>query len=206
MDPLTTLFSIIVLIFSVILHEVAHGVVAVRLGDPTPRLQGRITLNPIPHIDLFGSIILPLLLVITGSGIVLGWAKPVQYNERNLTDKKYGALKVAMAGPLTNIVIALLFGLLSYLALVLGLFTSAFMTIASIVILVNLSLACFNLIPIPPLDGHYLLFAFLPASWHRFRETLRRQSFILMILMVFFLWQLFTPLIFFLYRLLMSGI
>lgn len=206
MDPLTSIFSIIVLIFSVILHEVAHGVVAVRLGDPTPRIQGRITLNPIPHIDIFGSIIVPLLLVITGSGVVLGWAKPVQFNERNLTDKKYGSLKVAIAGPLTNIAIALLFSGLSYLALAFGFFTPAFMTIASIVILINLSLFCFNMVPIPPLDGHHVLFALVPASWHRFRETLRRQSLILMLVMVFFLWQIFTPLIFFIYRLLMPGI
>lgn len=206
MDPITTLFSIIVLVFSVILHEVAHGIVAIRLGDPTPRIQGRITLNPIPHIDLFGSIILPLLLVITGSGIVVGWAKPVEYNLRNIADKKWGPMKVALAGPLTNIGIAILFGALSYLALAIGLFTPAFMTIASMVILINLSLACFNLIPIPPLDGHYVLFAFLPDSWHRFRETLRRQSFILMIFLVFFLWQVFTPIIFFFYRLLMPGI
>ena len=105
------IFQFAILIFSVIIHEVSHGYAAERLGDPTARLAGRLTMNPIPHIDLFGSIILPLLFFLTNSPILLGWAKPVPYDPRNLREQRYGPLKVALAGPGSEILLFLIFGL-----------------------------------------------------------------------------------------------
>src|SRR6266404_9934624 len=104
------IFSFVVFIYSVVIHEVSHGLAAEMLGDPTAKNLGRLSLNPIKHIDLFGSIILPFLLFIT-TGFAFGYAKPVPYNPNNLTDRKYGPVKVALAGPAVNIALALLFGL-----------------------------------------------------------------------------------------------
>jgi Zn-dependent protease len=108
---LITLLLIIILIYSAVLHEYAHGWMARRLGDDTAERAGRLTLNPIPHLDLFGSIILPAMLLILHSPYFLAWAKPVPYNPNNLSDRKFGELKVAIAGPVTNFIIALFFGL-----------------------------------------------------------------------------------------------
>ena len=157
------LFSIIILIFSVIIHEVSHGYAALYLGDVTAKYAGRLTLNPIKHIDPVGSIILPLLFAISGSGVILGWAKPVPYNPYNLRNKKWGELIVAIAGPASNILIAVIFGLLIRFSGILGLPT-AFVQLSISVVLINLVLAIFNLIPIPPLDGSKVLFAFLPLE------------------------------------------
>ena len=107
-----TIFSLVVLLFSVIIHELAHGSVAYSLGDPTAKYAGRLTLNPLKHLDLFGSIILPLLLFIAGSPFLFGWAKPVPINPYNFTDKKYGEIKVSVAGPASNLSIAIVFGLI----------------------------------------------------------------------------------------------
>src|SRR5574343_425811 len=107
-----TIFSLIVLLFSVIIHELAHGYVASSLGDPTAKYEGRLTLNPLKHLDPFGSIILPLLLFIAGSPVLFGWAKPVPVNPYNFRDKKWGEIKVSIAGPLSNISLAIVFGLI----------------------------------------------------------------------------------------------
>lgn len=148
------IFGIVVLIFSIVLHEVAHGYMANYLGDPTARLQGRLTLNPISHIDPLGSIILPGLLLITHSPLLIGYAKPVPYNPYNLRGR-YAEGLVAFAGPGTNILLALIFGLLiRFSGAQLGPdLVSAFAIIAY----VNLLLALFNLIPVPPLDGSKVL-------------------------------------------------
>lgn len=169
------IFGLVVLIFSVILHEVAHGYMAGHLGDPTARLAGRLTLNPISHVDPLGSILLPLLLHFTGSPILIGYAKPVPYNPYNLRGK-YGEALVAFAGPATNIAIALLFGL----AIRFGAFSmNEFMLEAFVTIVyVNMLLALFNLIPIPPLDGSKVLSGILPAplaaSYDHFRRNFER--------------------------------
>ena len=112
--------SLIVLVLSVIAHEVAHGYAANSLGDPTARLAGRLTLNPLPHIDLMGSLILPALLVFTHSPILFGWAKPVPYNPYNLRAKRWGETLVAVAGSATNILLAIIFGLIVRFGLVIG--------------------------------------------------------------------------------------
>lgn len=153
--------ALIVLIVSVIAHEVAHGYAANSLGDPTARLAGRLTLNPIPHIDLMGSILLPALLVFTGSPILFGWAKPVPYNPYNLRNQRWGEAFVAVAGSLTNLTLAVIFGLLVRYGEVLSLPSTA-ISLAATIAFVNLFLALFNLIPFPPLDGFTALRAALP--------------------------------------------
>lgn len=139
----------------------AHGFAADRLGDPTARLQGRLSPNPLVHIDPIGSIVVPGLLFLTNAGILFGWAKPVPYNPYNLRDQKWGEAKVAAAGPATNILIALIFGMLIRFGDVLGL-PSTFLDVAEYAVYINLLLAFFNMIPIPPLDGSKIIQPFLP--------------------------------------------
>ena len=155
--------SLVILILSVIVHEVAHGYAANSLGDPTARLAGRLTLNPLPHIDLMGSIILPTLLVITHSPILFGWAKPVPYNPYNLRAKRWGETLVAVAGSATNILLAIIFGLIVRFGLVIGLDQTA-LSLAATIAFINLFLGLLNLIPFPPLDGFTVLRSALP--WH----------------------------------------
>jgi Zn-dependent protease len=158
---LTLLITIPILILSIILHEVSHGYMADLLGDPTARLEGRLTLNPVPHIDPMGSIILPLLLAFSHSPVLLGWAKPVPYNRYNLRDQRWGEALIAAAGPGANLLIALIFGLLVRAQELLPL-SPTFVSLAVAVIYINVLLALFNLVPIPPLDGSKVFGALLP--------------------------------------------
>lgn len=159
-DPLTIVFSLAVLIISIIIHEVAHGYAANALGDPTAKLAGRLTLNPISHIDPVGSILVPAFLVLTGTNILFGWAKPVPYNPYNLSNQRWGEAIVAGAGVATNLFIAIIFGLIARFGY--GHVSDAFVTISAAICLVNLFLGLFNLIPIPPLDGYTVLRGILP--------------------------------------------
>ena len=184
MDPLFFIFQIVILVFSVIIHEVSHGFVADRLGDPTARLLGRLTLNPVKHIDPFGSIILPLLLSLVPGGFVFGWAKPVPYNPLNLKRPERDAALIAAAGPLSNLFIALVFGLLVRLGVGLGIpgvSGALFVNLAALVVLVNVSLAIFNLVPIPPLDGSKILAVFLPRTAAPAWMALERYGFFILI-------------------------
>ena len=171
-----TVLTLIILILSIIAHEVAHGYAANSLGDPTARLAGRLTLNPLPHIDLIGSIIIPALLVISGSPILFGWAKPVPYNPYNLKNQRWGEAFVAIAGSVTNIFLAIIFGLIVRFGSAAGL-DAAMVSLAATIAFVNLFLGIFNLIPFPPLDGFTVLRAVLP--WHasaglaRFEQRVR---------------------------------
>ncbi|MDO8524249.1 MAG: site-2 protease family protein [bacterium] len=186
------IFSVIVLVFSIIIHEVAHGAMAERLGDRTARDMGRITLNPIKHIDLFGSIIVPLLLVISHSSMLIGWAKPVPINPYALRDRKYGEAKVAMAGPLANISVALIFTLvLRFLPLGSSLFSQNLGAIFLEVVWINLLLAFFNLVPIPPLDGSHILFAFLPKSAENAIAFLNQFGIFFLIMFIYFVFPYF---------------
>lgn len=156
----TSIFTVIVLIISVILHEVAHGWAANALGDPTAKLQGRLSLNPIRHIDPVGSVLIPAVLVLTNSSFLFGWAKPVPYNPYNLKNQRWGEAIVGVAGVAVNLFIAVLFALIARYAFAAGMVE--FGTLAALVTLVNLSLGIFNLLPIPPLDGFTVLRGVLP--------------------------------------------
>lgn len=189
------------MIFSAIIHEYMHGWMADRLGDTTAKDAGRLTLNPIPHIDLFGSILIPALLIFGGAGFVFGWAKPVPYNPYNLRDQKFGPAKVAIAGPLGNLITALFFG-----------FILRFFPIASpmivgllqVVVYINLLLMIFNLVPIPPLDGSKVLLPFLPYSWQEKFYAFERYGMILVLIFVFIGFSIIVPVINFLFNLIVG--
>lgn len=166
-------FTVIVLILSIIVHEVAHGYAANALGDPTARLAGRLTLNPVPHIDLFGSIIIPGILVLTSAGFLFGWAKPVPYNPYNLSNKRWGEAIVGIAGVATNLVLAVLFALIARYAFASGM--EEFATLSATIAYVNLFLGFFNLIPFPPLDGFTVLRGLLPAQGALQLRTIEEQ-------------------------------
>lgn len=186
------IFNIIILIFSIIIHEVAHGAMAERLGDKTARDMGRISLNPIKHIDLFGSIIVPLFLVLAKSNMLIGWAKPVPINPYALRDRKYGEAKVAMAGPLANISIAIIFALILRLVpLGNNLFGQNLAMILQYIVWINLLLAFFNLTPIPPLDGSHILFAFLPKSADNVKIFLNQFGIFFLIGFIYFVFPYF---------------
>ena len=187
------IFQIIILIFSVVIHEVSHGFMAHSLGDNTAERAGRLTLNPLAHLEWFGSFILPIMSYFLG-GFIIGWAKPVPFNPYNLRDQKWGEAKVAIAGPLSNICIALFFGLLIRFG-VLDSFGDAFVYIAAMIVFINLILATFNLVPVPPLDGSKILFSILPYSMQNIRSFLERNGLYIMIFFIFFLWQFVFPLV-----------
>lgn len=184
------IFGIAILILSIVVHEVAHGYAAAFLGDPTARYAGRLTLNPISHLDPIGSVVLPLVTYFSG-GFIFGWAKPVPYNPYNLRYGQWGEALVALAGPVSNIALALVFGLLIRFAPI----STSFVSVAALVALVNINLAVFNMVPIPPLDGSKVLFAFLPYQAQSIRIFLERWGFALVILFVVFLWQVLIPII-----------
>lgn len=193
-STLTSIFQLIVLLFSVVVHEVAHGAMAESLGDDTARHMGRMTLNPLKHLDLFGSVLLPFLLLLIRSPFIFGYAKPVPYNPSNLRDKQYGPAKVALAGPATNIVLAVLAAVTVRIMIVLGVSQLAIQLVAYVVV-VNLILALFNLIPIPPLDGHWLLMTFLPVRFMALRQFLYRNSLLLLVVIILFILPLLFPVV-----------
>ncbi len=197
MDIILILFKLAVVLFSVILHEVSHGFMAYSMGDSTAKHLGRLTLNPVKHIDIFGSILLPLMTFVLG-GFVFGYAKPVPYNPHNLNDKKYGPAKVALAGPAVNFILAVIFGLILRF-LPLSLQTGILPELFSFIVLLNLVLGVFNMIPIPPLDGHWILLTFLPPSMQAVKVFILRYGLLLFVLFLFFIFPIIFPLINFLY-------
>ena len=185
-----TIFSLAVLLFSVIIHELAHGYVAYSLGDPTAKYDGRLTLNPLKHLDPFGSIILPVLLLLAtaGQGPIFGWAKPVPINPYNFKDQKWGALKVAVSGPLANFAIAIIFGLVIRFFNFPGPWgtPAPFIQLLGIVVFYNFLWGIFNLVPIPPLDGSWILFRFLPQSWQGIKFFMQQYGLFILIFFIFF--------------------
>jgi len=205
---LITLLLIIILILSAVFHEYAHGWMARRLGDDTAERAGRLTLNPLVHLDWIGSIILPAILLITKAPFFLAWAKPVPYNPNNLSDRKYGELKVAIAGPITNFILAIIFGVVArfmplasgvktqlaigflsgandaVLALTSGSVVASLTLIALMACSINLMLGLFNLMPVPPLDGSKILAAFLPERGKEMLYSIERYGFILLIILI----------------------
>ncbi len=197
------IFGVIVLIFSAVIHEVSHGFVADKLGDPTARLSGRLTLNPLKHIDPFGSVILPILLSLIPGGIIFGWAKPVPYNPYNLKDPEKGAAEIALAGPLSNLILALIFGILFRLSVSAGGVLYNLSDLFSIIVLINIILGVFNLVPIPPLDGAKVATAILPDSAWKIKKFLAENNpygWFILIGFIFFGITIISPVISFLFR------
>ncbi|MFA7193742.1 MAG: site-2 protease family protein [Candidatus Paceibacterota bacterium] len=199
MEPISIILLVVIIIMSVVVHEVAHGYAALWLGDSTAHYAGRLTLNPIKHLDLFGSVIVPLLL--SFSGMVFGWAKPVPYNPYNLRNRRWGELLVAIAGPISNILLAVIFGMFIRLTSVDSLGMTSVMYVASLIVHINIVLAIFNLIPVPPLDGSKILFAILPNQYNQIKIVLERFGFIIILFFIIFLWQMFSPIIDFFFKL-----
>lgn len=191
--------QLLIVIFSVIFHEIAHGVMALKLGDPTAKNAGRLTLNPVPHIDLFGTILLPLFLVIIHSPVLIGSAKPVPINPFNFQDRKRGIALTGAAGPGSNIFLAICFAFLFHLFRFFG---SEFMLVQQYMVtgvVINLVLAFFNLIPIPPLDGSRIVLLFL--SNQQANRYMRLERFgLLIVLGLFYLgvlqWIIWPPISF----------
>jgi Zn-dependent protease len=200
MDATNAIFYIVILIMSIVIHEVSHGFMAEYFGDKTARYAGRLTLNPLKHLDLFGSIIVPLITYYL-FGFPFGWAKPVPYNPNNLSNRKWGTIWVAAAGILANFSIAIIFGIIirstSGLAL-----SAGFYFITSIIVLVNLALGVFNLVPIPPLDGSKILFSSLPRSFDRMAIFFEQYGFVLLLIFIFFFSQYLYPILAYLFHLL----
>jgi Zn-dependent protease len=214
-------FEFVVLLFSAMLHEVAHGYEAERLGDDTARRAGRLTLNPLKHLDPFLSFIMPVVLFLT-TGFFFAGMKPVPYNPNNLKNPRTGAVKVALAGPITNLFIAFVFGVIAALVPIAAATKDMlFNTIAGggtpvftgsldgayffflIIVYINVLLGVFNLVPIPPLDGSKLLFLILPPTpaTYKFMYFMERWGLILVLIFVFFGFQIIMPIISFFFAL-----
>ena len=203
MDSILFLFKLIVLVFSVVIHEISHGFVAERFGDPTARRAGRLTLNPIKHIDPFGSVILPLLMSLIPGGVVFGWAKPVPVDPRYFKHQDRDIAYVSAAGPLSNITLAFIFGMLIRALSFAPQFSwsEPLMELFAIIVITNVALAIFNLVPIPPLDGSGVLFAFLPRSMNGVRVFLQRYGLFILLAFIFFGFDIISPFIFWLVHL-----
>ncbi len=201
------IFKLIVLLFSVVIHEVSHGFVAEKLGDPTARLAGRLTLNPIKHLELFGSFLLPsMLYFFSGGSFVFGWAKPVPYNPYNLKNPAKSAGLIAMAGPVSNLSIAFIFGILyRVIASTPNIhWPVSFLTLLSVIVLINVLLAIFNLVPLPPLDGSKVLFSVLPKRAQSIQIFLERYGLVFLLLFVFFGFRLIIPIVSVIFKLLIG--
>ncbi|MEK7062548.1 MAG: site-2 protease family protein [Patescibacteria group bacterium] len=187
-----TIFVILILLFAVVIPEVSHGYAALALGDHTAEYEGRLTLNPMRHLDPVGSFLIPLLGYLSG-GIIIGWAKPVPFNPYNLRNQRWGEAMVAIAGPLSNIIIAVIFAVIIRASLGASFATEPFLFITGYLVFINIILAIFNLIPIPPLDGSKIIFSILPGRLSHLRQNLERFGIVLVLIFVFVLWRFIAP-------------
>jgi Zn-dependent protease len=190
MDELTLIQRIVVwilpVVFAITVHEVAHGWMAKQFGDNTAYQQGRLTLNPLKHIDPVGTIIVPGLLLLTGTGFIFGWAKPVPVDARNLKNPKKAMMMVAVAGPLSNVLMAFAWAMVARAGVVIG---NEYVSIPLIYsglagISINLVLALINLLPIPPLDGSRILSGLLPDYWAWRYNQLERWGFLILVVLL----------------------
>lgn len=200
MDILSLIFYFVIIIPSSIIHEYAHAWTADQLGDPTARYAGRLTINPKAHIDLWGTILMPLFLFLsTGGRFMFAYAKPVPFNPYNLKDQKWGPALVGVAGPLANLLLA------SSFAVLLRLFpTISIRFFIEIIVYSNIMLLVFNLVPIPPLDGSKLLFALFPEKARSIQQVMERYGIFIVLFFVMFLFDLIQPVIEWLFRMLVG--
>ena len=192
------IFQIAILIMSVVIHEVSHGYAASFLGDQTAKYQGRLTLNPLKHLDFVGSFLVPSAAYFLG-GFIFGWAKPVPYNPYNLKPGRWSEAVVAAAGPASNVALALIFGLL--LRVGVAATSPAFIQITSVIVFINILLAIFNLVPIPPLDGSKILFSVLPNSFYGIISFFEQYSLVLILVFIIFFANYLYPILAYLYYL-----
>lgn len=185
-----TVISIVVLIISVVIHEYAHGWVAYKLGDPTAKNEGRLTLNPLPHIDVLGSLLLPGLLIATGSSFLIGWAKPVPVRPEFFKEPVKGMMWVALAGPVSNFILMTLalipLKFLDPIHISQGSVAEMFFVFLLVMIQLNLILGLFNLFPIPPLDGSRILMYLLPQKGQILLFKLESYGFLIIFVLVYF--------------------
>ncbi|MFH1667952.1 MAG: site-2 protease family protein [Candidatus Komeilibacteria bacterium] len=181
------IIKILSILYAVVIHEFSHAYVAFKQGDLTAKMNKRLTLNPIPHMDMFGTVLLPAMLILSGSPLVLGWAKPVPVNPLNFKNKKWGNTLVSLAGPASNLISALVFVAVLKIIFVLQLVSvdNYLIVFLSYLIIINIVLFVFNLIPIPPLDGSHFLFDILPAKYDSVKVFLSQNGpWLLLILLI----------------------
>jgi Zn-dependent protease len=179
------ILNFVILIFSVIVHEISHGYAAYKFGDPTAKVNGRLTFNPIPHIDIIGTLILPLMLVVTGSQFIFGWAKPVPVNPMNFREPKRDMMLTSLFGPLSNLGLAIVFSILYRVSAFLGFSNTIFAAGFQYGAAINVLLFVFNLLPIPPLDGSKVLMFFLPDNVAEAFRKVERFGFIIIIVLLY---------------------
>jgi Zn-dependent protease len=197
MNPLLLgIAQALIVLISISVHEASHAYAAYKMGDPTAMHLGRVTLNPLKHIDLWGTIIIPLILILSRVGFVVGWAKPVPINPNNFEDRKKGEIIVSLAGPLSNLLLATVVGLLMRFLFSAQIGNNILFNLLFLIFAINILLAFFNLIPIPPLDGSHVLENMLSYKAKEVYRRIAPFSFIIILILI----NVISPLFFLILR------